>query len=52
VVIISHAMWQQRLGGDGGIIGRSITLDGEAYQVVGVLPAGFRSPGGSPGASR
>jgi putative ABC transport system permease protein len=45
VVIISHEMWQQRLGGDRGIIGRSITLDGEAYQVVGVLPAGFRSPG-------
>lgn len=44
VVVISHELWQQRLGGDRGVIGRSITLDGEAYQVVGVLPAGFRSP--------
>jgi putative ABC transport system permease protein len=46
VIVISHELWQQRLGGDRAVIGRSITLDGAAYQVVGVLPAGFRSPGG------
>ncbi|HXM45704.1 MAG TPA: ABC transporter permease [Bryobacteraceae bacterium] len=44
VVVISHELWQQRLGGDRGVIGRRITLDGEAYQVIGVLPAGFQSP--------
>jgi putative ABC transport system permease protein len=44
VVVISHELWQQRLGGDRGVIGRAITLDGEAYQVIGVLPAGFQSP--------
>jgi len=44
VVIISHELWQQRLGGGSGVIGRSIALDGEAYAVIGVLPAGFRSP--------
>ena len=44
VVIISHELWQQRLGGERGVIGRKITLDGEAYEVIGVLPAGFRSP--------
>jgi putative ABC transport system permease protein len=44
VVIISHELWQQRLGGDRAVIGRSITLDGEAYEVIGVLPAGFQSP--------
>ena len=44
VVIVSHELWQQRLGGDRDVIGRSITLDGEAYSVIGVLPAGFQSP--------
>jgi putative ABC transport system permease protein len=44
VVIVSHELWQQRLGGDRAVIGRNITLDGEAYQVIGVLPAGFQSP--------
>ncbi len=44
VVIISHDLWQQRLGGDRTVIGRSITLDGEAYQIIGVLPGGFQSP--------
>jgi putative ABC transport system permease protein len=44
VVVISHELWQQRLGGDPGVLGRSITLDGEAYEVIGVLPAGFQSP--------
>jgi putative ABC transport system permease protein len=44
VVIVSHELWQQRLGGDRAVIGRAITLDGEAYQVIGVLPAGFQSP--------
>ncbi|HTT65682.1 MAG TPA: ABC transporter permease [Bryobacteraceae bacterium] len=44
LVIISHELWQQRLGGDPAVIGRTITLDGERYEVIGVLPAGFRSP--------
>src|SRR5580692_4848318 len=44
VVIISHTLWQQRLGGDRAVIGRRITLDGEAYTVIGVLPPGFQSP--------
>jgi putative ABC transport system permease protein len=44
VVVISHELWQQRLGGDRAVIGRRITLDGEAYTVIGVLPPGFQSP--------
>lgn len=44
VVIITHELWQQRLGGDRNVIGRSITLDAEAYEIVGVMPAGFRPP--------
>ncbi|HEX7049876.1 MAG TPA: ABC transporter permease [Longimicrobiales bacterium] len=44
IVILSHGLWQRRFGGDPGILGRSLTLDGEPYAVVGVMPAGFRFP--------
>jgi predicted permease len=44
VVVITHELWQQRLGGQPGIIGRTIALDGEQYEIIGVLPAGFQSP--------
>ncbi len=42
--VISHRLWQRRFGGDPGIVGRSLTLDGEATQVIGVMPADFRMP--------
>jgi len=42
VVILSHGLWQRRFGSDPGIVGRTVTLDGQAWTVVGVLPAGFR----------
>ncbi len=45
VVLITHSFWQQRMGGDGGVLERSLTLDGRSYRVIGVLPAGFQSPG-------
>ena len=38
VVILSHGVWQRRFGGDTGIIGRALTLNGEPYTVVGVMP--------------
>jgi putative ABC transport system permease protein len=44
VVILSHALWQQRFGGDADIIGRSIELEGVRRQIVGVMPADFRFP--------
>ena len=44
VVILSHAMWMQRFGGDRGIAGRTIMLDEETYQVIGVMPQGFQFP--------
>ncbi len=40
VVVLSHATWQTRFAGDPAILNRSIILDGEAHEVVGVLPAG------------
>jgi putative ABC transport system permease protein len=40
VVVLSHAAWQARFGGDPSILNRPIMLDGEPHQVIGVLPAG------------
>lgn len=42
VAMVSWEAWQSRYGGDSSIIGRSITLDGTARTVVGVLPPGLR----------
>ena len=44
VVVLSHAMWQTRFGGDPTVIGQPIVLDGENYQIVGVLAAGAEVP--------
>jgi putative ABC transport system permease protein len=38
VALITKKFWQKRLGGDPNVIGRSITLDGVAHTIVGVLP--------------
>ncbi len=44
VVLLSHALWENRFGSDPGLLGRDIVLNGEAYTVIGVLPkASFRS---------
>jgi len=48
VVAISHRLWQSRFGGEPSIVGRTISLDGEPYEVAGVLPRTFRLPGGDP----
>src|SRR5215472_2717433 len=42
VVVISHDVWQRRFGGDRSVVNRRITLNGESYAVVGVVPAAFR----------
>jgi putative ABC transport system permease protein len=46
VVILSHSVWQQRLGSDPQIVGKSLTLNGIPRTVVGVMPAGFNFPFG------
>ena len=40
-VIVSYGLWQQRYGSDPALIGRHITLNGESYPVVGILPPSF-----------
>ncbi|HEY1583066.1 MAG TPA: ABC transporter permease, partial [Chthoniobacterales bacterium] len=44
VVILSAELWQRDFGGDRSIIGRKLTLDGEPYTVVGVMPPHFHFP--------
>src|SRR5690348_4549478 len=41
VVVLSHRMWVDRLHEDPGIVGRTIRLEGEAYTVIGIMPASF-----------
>ena len=42
VVVLSHQLWQRRFGADPQVIGQSLTLNGESYTIVGVMPANFR----------
>jgi putative ABC transport system permease protein len=42
VVVIDHGLWQRRFGGDSNVLGKLITLDNDAYRIIGVLPPGFR----------
>lgn len=48
VVVLSHELWQSHFGGDRGIIGRSVTMDGNSFTVIGVAPPGFHFPADSP----
>ncbi|MBW8838392.1 MAG: ABC transporter permease, partial [Gemmatimonadetes bacterium] len=41
-VLLDHLAWQQQFGGDPAAIGRVITLNGNPFQIVGVLPDDFR----------
>ena len=43
VVILTHAFWQAKFGGDSAILGRTLTLNGEPHSVIGVMPQGFRA---------
>ena len=45
VVLLSHSLWQRRFGSDPGVVGRAVTLDGESYTVVGVMPPFVQLPG-------
>ena len=42
VAVISHGLWQRRFGSDRGVVGRAVTLNGQPFTVVGVLPQDFR----------
>jgi len=41
VILLGHSLWQRRFGGDPDIVGRTIQVDGQGVEVVGVLPESF-----------
>jgi hypothetical protein len=47
VMVLGHEFWQNRFGGDAGVIGQSLTVEEDQYTVVGVVPPGFDFPGTS-----
>src|SRR5262249_11794524 len=44
IAVLGYALWRKQFGGDPGVIGRTITLSGANYTVVGVMPADFKTP--------
>jgi predicted permease len=44
VVVLGHSYWVRRFGGDPGMIGRAVTLDGQMVTVIGVVPEEFKGP--------
>jgi hypothetical protein len=44
VAVISQRLWHQRLSSDPNVIGRSLTLGGRPYAIIGILPRGFELP--------
>src|SRR5262249_40828326 len=43
VAVISSGLWRRRFGGDATILGRTIELSGDVYEIIGVLGPGFKS---------
>ena len=44
VAILSYALWQSRFAGDPNVVGKTITVDGSAAAIIGIMPAGFDYP--------
>jgi putative ABC transport system permease protein len=44
VIVLGYELWRRRFGGDRGLLGRSVTVEGEPHTVIGVMPEGFAFP--------
>ncbi|MEX2282021.1 MAG: ABC transporter permease, partial [Gemmatimonadota bacterium] len=44
VIVLSHELWTRHYGADPAIVGKGIQLEGESYQVLGIMPQGFDGP--------
>jgi putative ABC transport system permease protein len=42
VTVLTYGLWQRKFGGDTGVVGRSLTINGEPYTIIGVLPQTFQ----------
>ncbi|WP_420236735.1 ABC transporter permease [Telmatobacter bradus] len=49
VLVLSDAAWRKRFAADVHVLGRTVTLDGVAYTIIGVLPRGYSFPGAMTG---
>lgn len=47
VALMSHGLWQRRFGGSPEALNQNLTVDGNGYTVIGILPASFRYPEGN-----
>ncbi|MGO9336959.1 MAG: ABC transporter permease [Terracidiphilus sp.] len=47
VAVLSYEVWQKYFNGDRAVLNQAVKLDGHAYTVIGVMPAGFRFPLGT-----
>ena len=47
VAVLGYGLWRQTFGGDAGVVGRVVEMDGVMRRVVGVMPEGFQFPGES-----
>ena len=44
VIVIGHGLWQRRFGGDAGVIGQTVQVNGRPRAVIGVMPPWFKLP--------
>ncbi|MES2524816.1 MAG: ABC transporter permease [Gemmatimonadota bacterium] len=44
VIVLGHAFWESQFGGDPGVVGRAVQLDGGTRRIIGVMPPAFRFP--------
>lgn len=47
VIVLSYGLWQRRFGGDPKVIGQPVSVDGQTFTVISVMPASFNYPAGA-----